>query len=65
MNLMPLDAVCLRAVLSELNTRIAGARLKRYISPTAKKLCSQLRGGQGAMQIIVFCLAVSAAYSSH
>ena len=44
---MPLDAVCLRAVLSELNTRIAGARIEKVYQPDREEIVLQLRGGQG------------------
>ena len=42
---MPLDAVCLRAVLSELNTRIAGARIEKVYQPDREEIVLQLRGG--------------------
>ena len=49
---MPLDAVCLRAVLSELNTRIAGARIEKVYQPDREEIVLQLRGGQGACRLL-------------
>lgn len=49
---MPLDAVCLRAVLSELNTRIAGARIEKVYQPDREEIVLQLRGSQGACRLL-------------
>lgn len=56
---MPLDAVCLRAVLSELNTRIAGARIEKVYQPDREEIVLQIRGGQGACRLL-FSAAPSA-----
>ncbi len=54
---MPLDAICLRAVLSELNGRIAGGRIEKVYQPDREEIVLQIRGGQGACRLL---LSVSA-----
>lgn len=50
---MPLDAVCLRAVLSELDTRIAGGRIEKVYQPDRDEVVLQIRGGQGACRLLI------------
>lgn len=49
---MPLDAVCLRAVLAELHARIAGGRVEKVYQPDRDELVLQIRGGQGACRLL-------------
>lgn len=50
---MPLDAICLRAVLSELNGRIAGGRIEKVYQPDREEIVLQIRGGQGACRLLL------------
>lgn len=56
---MPLDAVCLRAVLSELNERIAGGRIEKVYQPDREEIVLQIRGGKGACRLL-FCVSPGA-----
>ncbi len=56
---MPLDAICLRAVLSELNGRIAGGRIEKVYQPDREEIVLQIRGGQGACRLLLSASAAA------
>ena len=54
---MPLDAVCLHAVLSELDARIAGGRIEKVYQPDREEIVLQIRGGKGACKLLLSAAA--------
>lgn len=50
---MPLDAVCLRAVLAELDRKAAGGRIDKVYQPDRDEIVLSIRGTQGAMRLMV------------
>ena len=50
---MPLDAVCLRAVLTELNRKAAGGRIDKVYQPDRDEIVLSIRGIHGAMRLMV------------
>lgn len=50
---MPLDAVCLRAVLTELNRKAAGGRIDKVYQPDRDEIVLSIRGMHGAMRLMV------------
>lgn len=57
---MPLDAICLRAVIEELNTQITGSRIEKVYQPDRDEIILALRGGKGAKKLLI-CASASAA----
>ena len=45
---MPLDAVCLRAVLAELDRKAAGGRIDKVYQPDRDEIVLSIRGTQCA-----------------
>lgn len=54
---MPLDAVCLRAVLSEIDQRIAGGRVEKVYQPDREEIVLQIRGGRGPCRLLLSAAA--------
>ncbi|MBP3311274.1 MAG: NFACT family protein, partial [Butyricicoccus sp.] len=50
---MPLDAVCLRAVLAELDRKAAGGRIDKVYQPDRDEIVLSIRGTHGAMRLMV------------
>lgn len=50
---MPLDAVCLRAVLAELEAKTVGGRIDKVYQPDRDEIVLSLRGAQGALRLMV------------
>ena len=50
---MPLDAVCLRAVLAELDRKTAGGRIDKVYQPDRDEIVLSIRGARGAMRLMV------------
>lgn len=56
---MPLDAVCLRAVLAEIHARIAGGRIEKVYQPDREEIVLQIRGGQGPCKLLLSASAAA------
>ena len=50
---MPLDALCLSAVIHELNMRVAGGRIEKVYQPDRDEVVLQIRGGQGPCRLLL------------
>lgn len=50
---MPLDAVCLQAVVHELNAKIAGGRIEKVYQPERDEVVLSIRGIQGARRLLI------------
>ncbi len=50
---MPLDAVCLRAVLAELDRKAAGGRIDKVYQPDRDEIVLSIRGTQGALRLMM------------
>ena len=50
---MPLDALCLSAVIHELNMRVAGGRIEKVYQPDRDEVVMQIRGGQGPCRLLL------------
>lgn len=50
---MPLDAVCLRAVLAELETKTAGGRVDKIYQPDRDEIVLSIRSTHGALRLMV------------
>lgn len=50
---MPLDAVCLRAVLAELESKTVGGRIDKVYQPDRDEIVLSLRGTGGAMRLLM------------
>jgi len=50
---MPLDAVCLRAVLAELDRKAAGGRIDKVYQPDRDEIVLSIRGTQGALWLMM------------
>lgn len=50
---MPLDACCLRAVLCELNEKLAGGRIDKVYQPDRDEIVLSVRGLGGAMRLMM------------
>ena len=48
---MPLDAICLRAVLNELRPKLIGARIDKVQQPARDQIVLLLRGNLRLLQI--------------
>ena len=50
---MPLDALCLGALIHELNMRVAGGRIEKVYQPDRDEVVLQIRGGQGSCRLLL------------
>ena len=50
---MPLDALCLGALVHELNARVAGGRIEKVYQPDRDEVVLQIRGGQGPCRLLL------------
>lgn len=50
---MPLDAVCLRAVIQELNDTITGGRVEKVYQPERDEIVLAIRGIKGARRLLI------------
>lgn len=57
---MPLDAICLRAVIQELNTAIVGSRIEKVYQPDREEIVLALRGMRGAQRLLISASASAA-----
>ncbi len=57
---MPLDAICLRALINELDEQLVGSRVEKVYQPDREEIILALRGGKGAKKLLI-CASASAA----
>lgn len=50
---MPLDAVCLRAVIHELNQNLIGGRIEKVYQPERDEIVLAIRSAQGARRLLI------------
>lgn len=50
---MPLDAICLSAVLGELRNELAGSRIEKIYQPDRNEIILQLRGAEGQRRLLL------------
>lgn len=50
---MPLDAVCLSALASELNSRLYGARVDKIVQPSKDEVHLIMRGQEGGLRLLL------------
>ena len=50
---MPLDAVCLRAVVTELDEKVRGGRVDKVYQPDRDEIVLSIRGTRGALRLMI------------